>query len=137
VGQRCINASCTGSQRGSVLQLTGTNLFVPASAQGFSYAPNEAPFIIVSNRNRFVCRDPSAPPNVEEEVLIVSSSWMNSVPLERVNFSGDGGVDRAEVGGSRSLSIEGDRVKSSLNIDTGSLKLVGTIDAPFCGVYRR
>ena len=137
VGQGCINASCTGPQNGSMLQLTGTNLFVPASAQGFSYAPNEAPFIIVSNRNRFVCRDPSVPPNVEEEVLIVSSPWMNNVPLERVNFSGDGGVDRAAVsGGFASVRIEGDRVKTSLNIDTGGLKLVGPIDAPFCGVYR-
>lgn len=124
-----------GPQRGSVLQLSGTNLFVPLSAQGFSYAPGEAPFIIVSNRNRFVCRDPRMPPNVEEEVLIVSSSWQNSVPLERVNFSADGGVDRDVVSGTKTITIEGDRLQASININTAGLKLMGTIDAPFCGVF--
>jgi hypothetical protein len=135
VGQSCVNASCQGPQHGSVMQLSGTNLFVPSSAQGFSYAPGEAPFLIVSNRNRFICRDPSVPPNVDEEVLIVSSPWQNAARLERVNFSADGGVDRAEVSGSMTIKLEGERVMGSVNINTAGLRLMGTIDAPFCGLY--
>ncbi len=118
-----------------MLQLSGTNAFVPLSAQGFSYASSGAPFLLVSNRERTVCRHPGAFPNVDEEVLLVTSLGQISPRLERISFV-DGGVIRTAVEGATTIRTEGARVLGTVDINSPPLNLKGSLDAPFCGVFQ-
>ncbi|MDP1825676.1 MAG: hypothetical protein Q8L48_20615 [Archangium sp.] len=133
-GQGC-DGGCAGGESGSQLQLSGTNRFVAKSGQGFVYAQTDTAFIILSDLERKVCRDPKVLPNIDEQLLLVSMRHGGTPQFELMTFV-DGGVRREVVVGMQTLRVAGDRVRGNVTVDTPAFRLDGPVDVPVCGVFR-
>ena len=134
VGEQCEDGGCTGLTSDAQLQLTGTNAFVPKSGQAFLYADRQTGFVLLSDLSRATCRDPGLPPNVEEQVLVISMPHPMVPAFELLSFS-DGGVRRTQLTGQDTLDVNGRRIGGHINIDV-TLPLEGDVDVPVCGVLR-
>ena len=135
-GQACSGGACVGAGRADLIEVLGTNNFVPRSAQAFRVTRDTrevTSFIAVSSIERPTCRDPYALP-VGEVVLLFSEPNGTVDPIALLTPF-DGGVRHDQINGSQGIGFGTDFARVDFDIRTSQLMLNGTIEAPLCGEY--